>query len=169
MREQMLAHPFLDEGLRRALARLDQAALSTDEVDSFIAVSEVLMWVMFLNHRYWREDATAYAQAKSAQGSAGVLLDGLRLVWDLLKHHPLERIVEVTRGIEFPATFPANVCEVRWRRLVELPSDRPGYLHPEERNAYRLHLEGRPVRRIMPRVVDFLIDWRAAHSVLPSP
>src|SRR5438105_6365033 len=64
----------------------------------------------------------------------------LGMVWDLLKHHPLERIVEVTRGIEFPATLPANVCEVRWRRLVELPSDRPGYLRPCVHGMYAIRL-----------------------------
>ena len=103
------------------------------------------------------------------QDREGCVLHGLRYVWNLLKHHPVEEVVRIdSSGMSFPITFPMVFHEVVWRPFATLPLPPCKFLDPESADVYQRLMEDGPVRHTFTSGEDFLLRELSARGSPPA-
>ncbi len=142
---------YVLEGLERAAARLEQSRRSRNECDSFVAVSEALLWVMALDDRLKGDGRYTSSRAKDDGGRA---IKGMRHAWNLLKHTDLERLIDLSdHGAAWPMQWPATWFELRWKAIADLPTLKTG---KGQAAVYESDVAGRPVRLTLGRAIAFV-------------
>lgn len=145
---------YILTGMAAAQNRAEKAWQSGSREACFVAVSEVVMWVMVLDER--RHDDAAYVAVRDGS-DAGQIVVGLRHIWNCLKHTTLDHLMDRAEGFSFPMTFPMTFFEMRWRPFDDLPPvKRRNSWTDRQEDAYRSHLAGKMVRTTLPAAVNFM-------------
>lgn len=77
--------------------------------------------------------------------SSAASLQALRAVRNRVHHQWADAVRLDREGCQYPRRYPLRYFEFVWRNLAELPTPSGQHLRPEGDEAYRGHLEGRPV------------------------
>lgn len=161
-------HSYMLDGLVAASGRLDASRLKKDEGDSFIAISEVLIWVMALDERFAKVDGRYAASRRGDE--FGRAIPGMRHAWNLLKHADLTGLVRLSdHGTAWPIQWPATWFELLWKPLEALPRMPERQRSPSQEAAYREHLAGHPVRLTLGGAIAFIHAEAGRLGLRPKP
>jgi hypothetical protein len=144
----------LERNLARAELRLESARSSRNPDDSFGPLGAALQWSVLLDD--WHENAETSYPARRDSDRRGRMLPGLRYAWNLVKHADVSALVSVASGCAYPIQYPLSYHEVDWKRLAELPP--PQIPNRRGATAYRLYLEGQPVRLALSFALAFFSE-----------
>jgi len=126
-------------GFRQARERYESAKLQDDPAPAFIALFEALSWAVSIDERLNRP--------------AHPELRGLRYARHAVQHMWADALELDRGGADLPITLPMSLFEWRWRQQLWPPprnrDDEPAYLE---------HLAGRPARRALEAVDQFLTE-----------
>jgi hypothetical protein len=131
-------------GYYQATERFRQDATRvTEHDDGFAALAsatECLYWACSLEEQLRKNDPT---YESNVDNYGRMLVQGARWARNQATHQ-LAFIVAHSDGPQYPQPSPATQVEVVWRPADEMPA--PDQERRNQREAYDLHLAGRPVR-----------------------
>lgn len=137
------------DGYDQALTRFQSAAKRRDAAPAFIALFEALNWAVALDERAaerWTPEGQPLGYAWRERVRGAHLMQAVRFARNGVHHQWSDALERNDGGMSFPMTFPLVFFEWRWRPLAELPPSPPTKRLPEEQEAYRSWLEGKPAR-----------------------
>lgn len=152
--EHKLRLKFNQYACRKAYKRLETAINENDDHEIYATTGELLLWVLTTEEWHLSHGDDDYKKRRDNSVN-GILIKGLRHAYNMVKHNmEFISIHHKEGGLTLPFTLPMTlpVIKVLWMSAGEVLNGR----HPNQKENYVKHIEGKEVLKTFSQVMIFL-------------